>query len=101
MFDTRISQGELTLMSRYKYEMLLAAQILLSFVSPLFSSSAYARPVVDLGITIVFATAIIVISSKKIHLVIGMVLMVPTLLSLIHISEPTRLKTRSRMPSSA
>ena len=67
-------------MSRYKYEMLLAAQILLSFVSPLFSSSAYARPVVDLGITIVFATAIIVISSKKIHLVIGMVLMVPTLL---------------------
>jgi hypothetical protein len=60
--------------------MLLAAQILLSFVSPLFSSSAYARPVVDLGITIVFATAIIVISSKKIHLVIGMVLMVPTLL---------------------
>ena len=67
-------------MSRYKYELLLAAQILLSFVSPLFSSSAYARPVVDLGITIVFATAIIVISNKKIHLVIGMVLMIPTLL---------------------
>jgi hypothetical protein len=60
--------------------MLLAAQILLSFVSPLFSSSTYARPVVDLGITIVFATAIIVISNKKIHLVIGLILMIPTLL---------------------
>ena len=67
-------------MSRYKYEMLLAAQILLSFVSPLFASSAYARPVIDLAITVVFATAIIAISNKKIHLVIGMVLMVPTLL---------------------
>ena len=67
-------------MSRYKYEMLLAAQILLSFVSPLFSSSAYARPIVDLAVTVVFATAIIVISNKKIHLVIGMVLMIPTLL---------------------
>lgn len=67
-------------MSRYKYEMLLAAQILLSFVSPLFSSSAYARPIVDLAVTVVFATAIIVISNKKIHLVIGLILMVPTLL---------------------
>ena len=67
-------------MSRYKYELLLAAQILLSFVSPLFSSSAYARPIVDLAVTVVFATAIIVISNKKIHLVIGMVLMIPTLL---------------------
>ncbi len=67
-------------MSRYKYEMLLAAQILLSFVSPLFSTSAYARPVVDIAITAVFAAAIIVISNKKIHLVIGMILMVPTLL---------------------
>jgi voltage-gated potassium channel Kch len=60
--------------------MLLAAQILLSFVSPLFSTSAYARPVVDIAITAVFAAAIIVISNKKIHLVIGMILMVPTLL---------------------
>lgn len=66
-------------MSRYKYEMLLAAQILLSFVSPLFSTSAYARPVVDIAITAVFATAIIVISNRKLHLVIGMVLMIPTL----------------------
>ena len=67
-------------MSRYKYEMLLAAQILLSFVTPLFSSSTYARPVIDLAITAVFATAIFAISNRKIHLVIGMVLMVPTLL---------------------
>lgn len=67
-------------MSRYKYEMLLAAQILLSFVSPLFSSSAYARPVLDLAITVVFVTAIIVISNTKKHLVIGLILMLPTLL---------------------
>ncbi len=67
-------------MSRYKYELLLAAQILLSFISPLFSTSAYARPVIDLAITVVFATAIIVISNTKKHLVIGMILMIPTLL---------------------
>jgi hypothetical protein len=60
--------------------MLLAAQILLSFVSPLFSSSAYARPVLDLAITVVFVTAIIVISNTKKHLVIGLILMLPTLL---------------------
>jgi hypothetical protein len=60
--------------------MLLAAQILLSFVSPLFSSSAYARPVLDLAITVVFVTAIIVISNTKKHLVIGLILMFPTLL---------------------
>lgn len=67
-------------MSRHKYQILLAAQILLSVVSPLFSSSVYARPAIDLGITVVFAAAIIVISSTRIHFIIGMILMAPTLI---------------------
>ncbi len=67
-------------MLRYKYGMLLAAQILLSVISPLFSSSVYARPAVDLGITVVFLTAIYVISSSRKHFIIGMILMIPTLI---------------------
>ncbi len=67
-------------MARYKYEMLLSAQLLLSFISPLFSQTPYARPVIDLGITIVFGTAIIVIASTRRHLIIGLLLMVPTLI---------------------
>ena len=65
-------------MSRYKYGILLAAQLLLSFISPLFSSTAHARSVIDLAITIVFITAIFVISNSRKHLIIGMILMVPT-----------------------
>jgi hypothetical protein len=60
--------------------MLLAAQLLLSFISPLFSHTTYARSYIDLGITAVFFTAIFVISSTKRHLIIGMVLMIPTLI---------------------
>jgi len=60
--------------------MLLAAQILLSVISPLFSSSIYARPAVDLGITVVFLTAIYVISRSRKHFIIGMILMIPTLI---------------------
>jgi hypothetical protein len=60
--------------------MLLAAQILLSVISPLFSSTAYARSVIDLGITVVFITAIYVISNTRKHFLIGMVLMIPTLI---------------------
>ena len=67
-------------MLRYKYGMLLAGQILLSVISPLFSSSAYARSAVDLGITVVFLTAIYVISSSRKHFIIGMILMIPTLI---------------------
>lgn len=67
-------------MSRYKYNMLLAAQLLLSFISPLFSSTQYARPVIDLAITVVFVTAVIVISNTRKHFIIGMVLMLPTLI---------------------
>jgi len=67
-------------MSRYKYEMLLAAQILLSVISPLFSSTVYARSMVDLAITVVFVTAIIAISNTRKHFIIGMVLMLPTLI---------------------
>lgn len=66
-------------MSQYKYQFLLAAQLLLSFISPLFSTTPYARPVVDLAITAVFATAIIVIANTRKHLVIGLILMIPTL----------------------
>lgn len=67
-------------MSRFKYELLLAAQILLSFISPLFSTTEYARPVIDTAITIVFLTAVFVISNTKKHLIIGLVLMIPTLI---------------------
>jgi len=67
-------------MSQYKYQMLLTAQILLSVISPLFSSTVYARTVIDLGITVVFVTAIYVISSSRKHIIIGMMLMVPSLL---------------------
>ena len=65
---------------RYKYLNLLAAQLLLSFISPLFSSTAYARSVIDLAITVVFFTAIVVVSSSRKHFIIGMILMVPTLI---------------------
>jgi len=67
-------------MARYKYEFLLAAQILLSVISPLFSSTVYGRSMIDLGITVVFAAAIFAISNTKKHFLIGMVLMTPTLI---------------------
>lgn len=66
------------LKTRYKYESLLAAQILLSVISPLFSSTLHARSIVDLCITAVFVAAIIVISSTRKHLIIGLILMIPT-----------------------
>jgi voltage-gated potassium channel len=66
-------------MMQYKFGTLLAAQILFSVITPLFSTTAHARVAVDLGITAVFIAAIIVISNKKIHLLIGMLLMVPAL----------------------
>lgn len=67
-------------MSQYKYEVLLAAQLLLSFVSPLFSSTPFASTVLDITISIAFITAIYVISSTRKHFIIGMILMVPTLI---------------------
>ncbi len=67
-------------MSKYKYELLLGAQLLLSFISPLFSLTTYSRPVVDLAITIVFITAIIVIAKTRKHAIIGLILMIPTLI---------------------
>ena len=67
-------------MSRHKYEMLLAAQILLSAISPLFSSSVYGRSILDIAISVVFITAIYVVSGTRKHLIIGLVLMVPAIL---------------------
>jgi hypothetical protein len=67
-------------MSQHKYEILLAAQLLLSFVSPLFSSTPLSSTVLDITISIVFITAIYVISSTRKHFIIGMILMVPTLI---------------------
>lgn len=67
-------------MANYKYEMLLAAQLLLSVISPLFSSIVHARTVLDITVTIVFVTAIYVISGTRKHFIIGMILMVPALL---------------------
>lgn len=69
-------------MTRYKYVFLLAAQILLSVISPLFSSTVYARSVIDLGITCVFAAALFVIANTRKHFLIGMILMTPTLILL-------------------
>ena len=66
--------------SKYKYEWLLAAQLILSFVSPLFSSTVYGRLIIDIAITFVFVAAIIAIATTRKHVVIGLVLMVPTLL---------------------
>jgi voltage-gated potassium channel Kch len=60
--------------------MLLAAQLLLSFVSPLFSQVTFARIIIDLGITLVFFVAIYAVSTTRKHFVIGLVLMVPTLI---------------------
>ena len=65
-------------MSRYKYEMLLAAQILLTAISPLFASTTVASIILDIAMSIVFATAIYVISNKRKHFIIGMALMVPS-----------------------
>ncbi len=75
-----------------KYQALLGAQLLLSFISPLFSSTTYARSVIDLAITVVFIVAIMVISSTRKHFIIGMVLMIPTLvviwgIKIFHVEE--------------
>lgn len=67
-------------MSRYKYGILLIAQLLLSFISPLFSTFPFGRTIIDLGVTLVFVAAIYLISNTKKHLVIGIVLMLPTLI---------------------
>ncbi|MGB5277754.1 MAG: potassium channel family protein [Gammaproteobacteria bacterium] len=67
-------------MLKYKYEMLLAAQLLLTFISPLFSNAPFARSIVDLGITLVFLVAVYVVSNTRKHFIVGIVLMVPTLL---------------------
>ncbi|MGD2052767.1 MAG: ion channel [Gammaproteobacteria bacterium] len=72
----------LAIMSQYKYEMLLAAQILLSVISPLFSGTVAASIIVDIAITAVFATAIYVISSTRKHFMIGLVLMLPSVVLL-------------------
>ena len=67
-------------MSKYKYELLLASQLLLSFVTPLFSNTDFSRTIVDLGTTLVFLAAIYVVASTRSHFIIGMVLMLPTLI---------------------
>lgn len=67
-------------MLKYKFEMLLAAQLLLTFISPLFSNAPFARSIVDLGITLVFLVAVYVVSNTRKHFIVGIVLMVPTLL---------------------
>ena len=67
-------------MSNYKYEMLLVSQLLLSFIAPLFSGTEFSRTIVDIGITFVFFAAIYVISNTRKHIIIGLVLMLPTLI---------------------
>ncbi len=67
-------------MSRYKYELLLAAQVLLAVISPLFSATTGARLIVDIAISAIFLTALFIISNTRKHLVIGLILMVPTFL---------------------
>ena len=84
-------------MSRYKYEMLLAAQVLLTVISPLFSATIGARFVVDIAISAVFLTALFIISNTRKHLVTGLVLMIPTFL-LMWAVEIFKLESYSILP---
>lgn len=84
-------------MSRYKYEMLLAAQVLLTVISPLFSATIGARLVVDIAISAVFLTALFIISNTRKHLVTGLVLMIPTFL-LMWAVEIFKLESYSILP---
>jgi hypothetical protein len=67
-------------LSKYKFQLLLTSQLLLSFVTPLFSNTDFERTIVDLGISLVFLAAIYVVASTRRHFFIGMVLMLPTLI---------------------
>lgn len=69
-------------MDRYKYEILLAAQLLLAAISPLLSAAIDAHILIDIALTVVFASAIYIISSTKRHFIIGMVLMIPAFILL-------------------
>ena len=84
-------------MSRYKYEMLLAAQILLTVISPLFSTTSGARLVVDIAISAIFLTALFIISSTRKHFVIGLALMIPTFL-LMWAVEIFKLESYAMLP---
>ncbi len=73
-------------MERYKYELLLAAQLLLAVISPLLAAAVDQRFLIDIAISIVFASAIYVISNTRRHFIIGMILMIPAF-GLIWISK--------------
>jgi hypothetical protein len=77
--------------------MLLAAQVLLAVISPLFSATVGAHLIVDIAITTVFLSALFIISSTRKHLVIGLVLMIPTFL-LMWAVEIFRLENYSILP---
>jgi voltage-gated potassium channel Kch len=82
LFCPRTLTANPAIMSKYKYEMLLAAQILLSVISPLFSGTVAASIIFDLAMSAVFATAIYVISSTRKNFIIGLALMLPSLVLL-------------------
>ncbi len=75
-------------MDRYKYEFLLAAQLILAALSPLLSSAIDAPVLINIALTIVFVSAMYIISSTRQHFVIGMVLMIPAF-SLLWLSKAT------------
>jgi len=77
--------------------MLLAAQVLLTVISPLFSATIGARLIVDIAISTIFLTALFIISSTRKHLVIGLVLMIPTFL-LMWTVEIFKLESYSILP---
>jgi hypothetical protein len=85
-FDAQALKTSLAMTSQYKYEMLLAAQILLSVISPLFSATAASNIIVDIAISAVYVAAIYVVSNTRKHVLIGLALMVPSF-ALLWISE--------------
>lgn len=64
-------------MSKFKYEALLTAQIILAAISPLLINTTNLRFIVDISLTIVLAAAIYAISNTRKHFITGMFLMVP------------------------
>lgn len=65
-------------MSRYKYELLLCAQLILAAISPLFSATVAERLMVNSALTLVFATALYIAANTRRHFIIGLCLMVPS-----------------------
>jgi len=69
-------------MRAYKYLSLLAAQLILMIVSPLFQNTVAAKLIFSLAVTVVFVAAIYSISHERRKVTIGLVLMLPAFITL-------------------